>query len=235
MRTDQARNDPGQYDELAASWWDPHGPLAMLQWIAAARSEHIPPPRRPGAVLLDIACGGGLMAPHTAGYRHIGVDLGERGLTVAREHGVVPVRADARALPIATAAVDVVVAGEVLEHVPDLPAVVAELGRVLAPGGTLVIDTIADTALARFVAVTLAERIPGGPPAGLHDPALFVDRRQLVRLCAEHGVEIELYGLRPSLIGYAGWVLRRRPAVRMVRTRSTAILFGAHGRKASAN
>ncbi|HVX42600.1 MAG TPA: hypothetical protein VHC49_01880, partial [Mycobacteriales bacterium] len=70
---------------------------------------------------------------------------------------------------------------------------------------------------------------------GLHDPALFVNRAQLVRACAEHGIAIELFGLRPSLIGYVGWLARRRPAVPMVRTRSTAILFGAHGQKASAD
>ena len=41
------------------------------------RAEHIPRATRPDAVLVDLACGGGLMAPHAAalGYRHVGLDL----------------------------------------------------------------------------------------------------------------------------------------------------------------
>src|SRR3712207_8193188 len=41
------------------------------------------------------------------------------------------------------------------EHVPDLPRVVAEITRVLRPGGTLVIDTIADTWWGRFSSITV--------------------------------------------------------------------------------
>ena len=47
---------------------------------------------------------------------------------------------------------------------------------MLRPGGTLVLDTIAATRCAELVTVTMGERIPGGAPPGIHDPALFVDR-----------------------------------------------------------
>jgi hypothetical protein len=46
-----------------------------------------------------------------------------------------------------------------------------------------VVDTIAATIRARLLAVSVAERIPGGPPPRLHDAALFVDRVQLVAEC----------------------------------------------------
>lgn len=230
-----ARNDPAQYDELVAAWWDRRGPFAMLHWLAAARAELLPPPSKTGAILLDIACGGGLLAPHVDGYRHVGVDINHSALNVAREHGVQPIRADARALPIATGSVEVVVAGEVLEHVPDQTAVVAEIARVLAPGGTLILDTIAATRLARVVAVTIAERIPGGPPRRLHDPALFVDRKRLVDECRSHGISLRLNGLRPSGRDAVRWLLRRRDDVRLVRSRSTAILFSGVGTKEQAS
>ena len=80
---------------------------------------------------------------------------------------------DVTALPLAAGVADVVVAGEILEHVTDLPGTVAELCRVLRPGGLVVLDTVNDTALSRFVTVTAAERL-GIAPVGLHDPALFV-------------------------------------------------------------
>lgn len=234
MKTVLGRNDPKQYDELADRWDDPHGPLSMLRWLAAARLELIPPATRDGAVLVDLACGGGLLAPAVArlGYRHIGVDITASALRAARERGVAAIRGDVAHVPLADGVADVVVAGEVLEHVPDPAAVVAEAGRVLRPGGTLVLDTIAATALARLVAVTIGERIPGGAPPGIHDARLFVDRAELVAAAAGCGIPLHLHGLRPSVRGYLRWLLRLRDDVPMRRTRSTAVLFAGAGRKA---
>jgi len=227
------RNDPAQYDELVDHWWRHDGEFAALHWLAASRAERIPAASRPDAVLVDLACGGGLMAPHAArlGYRHVGVDLGAQGLRVAREHGVLAVRGTVLAVPLADGCADVVVAGEILEHVPDLAGTVREACRLLRPGGLLVIDTLAATALGRFVAVTLAERLPGGPPPGIHDPALFVDRAALVRECARHGVDLRLRGIRPSMRDLVRWLRTRRGAVRMVPAPTTAVLFQAVGRR----
>jgi 2-polyprenyl-6-hydroxyphenyl methylase/3-demethylubiquinone-9 3-methyltransferase len=227
------RNDPAQYDDLADQWWRPSGGFAALHWLAASRAEHIPPATGPDAVLVDLACGGGLMAPHVArlGYRHVGVDLGESGLRVARDHGVVPVRGSVLAVPLADGCADVVVAGEVLEHVEDDVAVLAECARLLRPGGTLVLDALADTRIGRFLMVTVGERLPGGPPPGIHDPALFVDRARLLAAADRFGLELRLVGLRPSLRQAAAWALGRREAVAMKPTRSTAVVFAGYGRK----
>lgn len=226
-------NDPAQYDDLADQWWAPRGQFAMLHWIAEARAALVPPAVRPGSLLLDLACGGGLLAPHVArkGHRHVGLDLSPTALPLAREHGVLPVRGDVTRLPFRDGVADVVVAGEVLEHVPDAPALVTEACRLLRPGGTLVIDTIADTWWGRFSAVTVGERMPAGPPKLLHDPALFVDREAVVAAARAAGVELTLSGLRPSAVDYLLWLTGRKPSVRMLPTRSTAGLFQASGRK----
>jgi 2-polyprenyl-6-hydroxyphenyl methylase/3-demethylubiquinone-9 3-methyltransferase len=174
-----------------------------------------------------------LLAPHVAGlgYRLVGVDLTRSALVQAAEHGVTAVQGDAAVLPLADGCADVVCAGEILEHVVDLRGAVREACRVLRPGGVLVIDTIAATFLARMLVVTVAERIPGAAPPGLHDPALFVDRHLLVSECARHGVRLQLNGLRPSVWSLLRWLRRRPGAARMVRTWSTAVLFQAQGTK----
>jgi 2-polyprenyl-6-hydroxyphenyl methylase/3-demethylubiquinone-9 3-methyltransferase len=190
-------------------------------------------------VLVDVACGGGLFVPHAQrlGYAHVGVDLSRSGLAVTRSRGGGAVQGDAAALPLRTGAADVVVAGEVLEHVEDLPAVVAEVCRVLRPGGTVVLDTIANTWFGRVSSITVGERLPGGPPPRLHDPALFVDRDRLRAEFARHGVALDLEGLQLPPLSYLRWAwarLRSRrplPPVRLRPTRSTAGLFQGSGIK----
>ena len=229
----RARNDPAQYDELADEWWEPSGEFAALHWLAASRARHIPPAPHPDAVLVDLACGGGLMGPYVArlGYRHVGVDIGLRGLELAREHGVTPVRGSVLAVPLAEGCADVVLAGEILEHVEDDVGVLTECARLLRPGGALVLDALAAGRLSTLVNVHLLERLPGGPPKGLHDPALFVDRKRLLAAADRVGLDLELVGLRPSMREAIAWRLGRRDMVRMKPIRSTAVVFAGYGRK----
>jgi 2-polyprenyl-6-hydroxyphenyl methylase / 3-demethylubiquinone-9 3-methyltransferase len=227
------RNDPRQYDDLADQWWRPGGGFEILHWLAAARAALIPPAPREGAVLLDAGCGGGLLAPHVRGkgYRHVGVDLRRTGLERAAVHGVVPVIGDVSALPLAAGSADVVVAGEILEHVTDLPAVVAELCRVLRPGGLLVLDTVNDTPLGRFITVTAGEWL-GIAPVGLHDPALFVRPKRLVAEFARHGLALQIRGIRPTMGGLLRWLATSEKSDgRIVPTWSAAVLYQGRARK----
>jgi 2-polyprenyl-6-hydroxyphenyl methylase/3-demethylubiquinone-9 3-methyltransferase len=221
------RNDPGQYDDLAGEWWRPGGAFEPLHWLAAARAELIPAGT---GVLLDVACGGGLLAPHVRGYRHVGVDIGESATRIAKEHGVETVRGDVLRLPVRDASADVVVAGEVFEHVRDLEGLVREIARVLKPGGTLVCDTLAATRVSKVVMVSLAERLPF-VPRGIHDPDLFVDPARLQRLCAANGIGLRVRGLRPSVLDAIRWRLGRTRTVRMLPMRWTGVVYQGVGVK----
>lgn len=226
------RNDPRQYDDLADEWLRPEGEFAALHWLAPARARLVPQPTRPGAVLVDLACGGGIMGSHIDGYRHVGVDLTHSALVVARTQGLTPVQADVTTLPLPDESVDVLIAGELLEHLPDHEATVAEMARVLRPGGTVVLDTMADTWWGRLSLVTIGEWLPGGPPRHCHDPALFIGPAQLRMLFARHGVELRTFGIRPAALSYLRFFIQRNRTVRIAVNRwSQAALYQGVGRK----
>src|SRR4051812_7549592 len=113
---------------------------------------------RPGERVLDVGVGPGLLAVEMARAvgptgRVCGIDTSESMLALAVRRapvaGGAPVDlrcADAVAVPYGDASFDVGVATQVLEYVADVPAAVAELWRVLRPGGrVLVVDTDWDT------------------------------------------------------------------------------------------
>ena len=161
----------------------------------------------------------------------MGVDLGEPGLRLARGHGVLPVLGSVLEVPLADGCADVVVAGEILEHVEDDVAVLAECARLLRPGGTVVLDALPDTRLSVLLNVHLLERLPGGPPRRLHDPRLFVNRGRLLAAAGALGLDLRLVGLRPSVREVIAWNLGRRDTVTMKPMRWTGWVFAGHGVK----
>src|SRR3954470_18608074 len=107
-----------------------------------ARVAQIAGPLR-GKRVLDCGCGAGNYALEYArlGARTVGIEYQRDKLRSAPRGtpGVLLMAADASALPLASESFDVVVLNEVLEHVPDQRLVLAELRRVLTPGGRLVL------------------------------------------------------------------------------------------------
>ena len=231
----RARNAPEQYDDLAHAWWDERGPFAALHWLAVARGRLVPAPSAQGALLVDLGCGGGLMAPHVpAGFRHVGVDRNAAALEQAAARGIEPLLADVGAVPLPDGCAEVVVAGELIEHVEDLPALVAEIARLLQPGGIVVYDTINATLWARLSLVWVGERMPGGPPRHIHDPRLFVAPRRLAALLNAYGLEVEQqYGLQPHPPSYLRFLRDRSAPVQMERIRSLSALYAGRARRTS--
>ena len=107
-----------------------------------------------GSVVVDIGCGAGtdlLLAARRVGAhgRAIGVDMTEamraRALAGARAYGFANVEivdGDATRLGVADRSVDVVISNGVLNLVPDKGRAVAEIARVLKPGGRVQIADI---------------------------------------------------------------------------------------------
>jgi len=101
---------------------------------------------QPDLRILDVGCGtGGLLAHlHTgtgAATRAVGVDRSEAALGFCGRRGLRSVAcAETTQLPFRASTFDVVLLLDVLEHVPDEAALLAEIRRVLRPGGTALIS-----------------------------------------------------------------------------------------------
>jgi SAM-dependent methyltransferase len=79
-----------------------------------------------------------LTRAYASGNEVVGVDVDREALDEAAKLGIETVWADVEEpLPFADAAFDVVVAAELLEHVRRPDGLVAEIARVLRPGGTI--------------------------------------------------------------------------------------------------
>lgn len=100
-----------------------------------------------GKVVLDVPCGTGYGATYLAGYAatYIGIDKDGESIEWAREHYSTPkTEFIARTVPplgIQTGFVDLVVSFEGIEHIADQAGFVAEMARVLKPGGTFILST----------------------------------------------------------------------------------------------
>lgn len=93
----------------------------------------------PGRRLLDVGCAAGWLLRHATerGWSARGVELSESAAKFARGRGLEVFQGDLLAARLPDAAFDLVYLGDVLEHVPDCRATLAEAARVLAPGGHL--------------------------------------------------------------------------------------------------
>jgi SAM-dependent methyltransferase len=111
--------------------------------------------------ILEVGCGWGELAEwlgRETGAEVVAVDLSTRMVELARERGVKAHVGDVQELPFADGEFDVAVAAWMLYHVPDLDRGIAELARVLRPGGRLVVATNS-----RFHLLELRELVGSGP------------------------------------------------------------------------
>lgn len=188
--------DAAEIEKFAAQaerWWDPDGPAAPLHAMQPARLDYIrdqaiaaldldPSARRvlDGRRVLDVGCGPGLLSEPMArlGGRVVGIDPTEASIAVARAHAAgqgleIDYHATtAEALAAQSPDVepfDLVLAMEVVEHLPDPAETLAAVGAAARPGALFVGSTLNRTAASYLGAIVAAERLLGWLPAGTHD------------------------------------------------------------------
>ncbi len=124
---------PGQVD---LDLWNEH----FSRYVFAARLAR-------GKRVLDLGCGTAYGSSEIARYAAVvtGLDISSDAIDYARRNTAQPnvrfVQASAAAIPMREAAFDLVVAFEVIEHITEWRELLADVRRILAPGGQLVVST----------------------------------------------------------------------------------------------
>jgi SAM-dependent methyltransferase len=163
-----------------------------------------------GERVVDVGCGTGNAALLAAarGARVTGVDPAARLLEVAREQAAAQgfdatfALGEAAALPLPDAEADVVLSVFGAIFAPDAAAAAAEMARVTAPSGRIVLSAwvpegaIHEAVQAAQDAVRRAVGAPAGPP-----PFAWHDRDALAGLLAPHGFEVAVEEERLTFTG----------------------------------
>ena len=190
----------------------------------------------PGSDILDAGCGGGSLAVALAlrGYRVTGVEASDAFVASVRERAHAAGVADrvriesgtVTALQAQTGSFDLVVSGEVLEHVPDDAAAVREYHRVLRPGGRCIVSVPAHPALWDFTDEWAGH-------------VRRYRRRELAARFAEAGFEVErlrAWGF-PTVLLYHRLIFlpwSRRASRRPVQVRRAEVAAPSPARRAAA-
>jgi 2-polyprenyl-6-hydroxyphenyl methylase/3-demethylubiquinone-9 3-methyltransferase len=190
--------DPAEIARFAAmadEWWDPAGkfkPLhkfnpVRLGYIRDRLAQHFgrdPLGAKPlaGLRLLDIGCGGGLVAEPMArlGATVVAIDASAKNIAIASNHAArmglaIDYRhATAEDLVAAGEQFDAVLSLEVVEHVADVDLFLSNCGDLVRAGGALVVATLNRTPKAFLLAIVGAEYVMRWLPRGTHEWKKFV-------------------------------------------------------------
>lgn len=190
-----------KFEALAARWWDPTSEFKPLHEINPLRMGFLTSiTSLSGKRVLDIGCGGGILAEAMArqGAEVVAIDMAEASLSVARLHQLESkLDIDYRRIPAEElaeqepASFDVVTCLEMLEHVPDPSAIVAACQKLVKPDGEVLFSTINRNPKSYLFAIIGAEYILNLLPRGTHEYAKFIRPSELAGWAREAGLSLK--------------------------------------------
>jgi 2-polyprenyl-6-hydroxyphenyl methylase/3-demethylubiquinone-9 3-methyltransferase len=189
-----------KFDALAHEFWDPRGAFHPLHALNPVRVDYIAQRTElMGRRVADVGCGGGLLAEALArrGAHVCGIDLAPAMIEVAQLHAhesqlTIDYRVcSAEQLALHNAgSFDAITCMELIEHVDDPAALVAQLATLLRPGGDLFVSTINRNLRSFLTAIVGAEYLLNLIPRGTHEYARLLRPAELARLARAQGLEL---------------------------------------------
>lgn len=186
----------------ASSSFDERPFRAENQGLLDAFASLAPPGR-----LLDVGCASGWLLKHAAerGWKATGVEPSPAAAEFARSLGLDVRHGDLVVARFEPGRFDLVYMGDVLEHVPDCRATLAEVARVLAPGGFLYLrGPITTHSLARGLGLALYRAL--GRDIVLREPPYHLweftpgSLRRLVEAVGLEGIRLRQSKIPPGRV-----------------------------------
>ena len=190
-----------KFEALAARWWDPDSEFKPLHEINPLRMSYISRKVNPaGKKVLDIGCGGGILAEAMAhhGASVTAIDMADASLSVARLHQLESkLEIDYQKSSAEQYAqdhseqFDIVTCLEMLEHVPEPAKVIQACYDLVKPGGTVFFSTINRNPKSYLFAIVGAEYILNLLPRGTHDYARFIKPSELAAFSRDSKLDLQ--------------------------------------------
>jgi 2-polyprenyl-6-hydroxyphenyl methylase/3-demethylubiquinone-9 3-methyltransferase len=206
-----------RFSKLAHDWWNEGGKFKPLHRFNPVRLGYIRDTlarhyqrdieaEKPldGLSILDIGCGGGILSEPLArlGANVTGIDPSRANIAIAKTHAAesgleINYRVTtAEALVKQAESFDMVLAMEVIEHVPEPGAFLHACARLTKPGGLLLVATINRTFKALTLAIVGAEYVLRWLPRGTHHYDKLVTPEEIAHPLDDAGMELlELQGV----------------------------------------
>lgn len=188
-----------KFSAMAEEWWDVNGKFKPLHQMNPSRIRYIK--EKVGGDLkklrlLDIGCGGGLLAEPLArlGAQVTAIDASEKNISIAKLHAEREnLSIDYRAITaeeLNTPPYDVVTALEIIEHVDHVPQFIETCAARLKPGGMLFISTLNRTAKSYLTAIVGAEMVLRWLPRGTHEWKKFLKPAEIITEAEKHNLQL---------------------------------------------
>lgn len=213
MQAPQTTVDPSEiakFEAMAAEWWDENGKFKPLHMLNPCRLDYITSQIAgefdrdlkatspfSGLRILDIGCGGGLLAEPMArlGADVVGADAAERNIPVAKIHAEQSgLKIDYRHTTAEDMAAqgeqfDVVLNMEVVEHVASPIDYLVACRQLLKPGGLHICSTLNRNPKSYMMAIIGAEHVMRWLPKGTHEWSKFITPDELFDLMRNAGLD----------------------------------------------
>ncbi len=227
MITTADQREINNFAVLSDQWWDQDGPMAPLHSFTPVRVDYIlqaigkffpiktsnhqgAKVSLAGLRVLDIGCGGGLLAEPMArlGASVTGIDVTDEAIQAAKTHSekmrlaINYQTTTAENMAASGIIFDVIYSSEVIEHVADRGLFIESIAKMLTSNGVVIITTINRSLPALLFAKFALEYIVRIVPVGTHDPQKFVRPQELRAEFAKAGILLDdLTGFAPRLGG----------------------------------
>jgi len=196
-----------KFEAAAHRFWDVDGEFKPLHKLNPVRARYVQERcALQHAQVLDVGCGGGLLAETLAraGARVTAIDLAPSMVETARLHALesglsIDYRVEdaERLLNTQAGKYDAITCMEMLEHVPDPSASMLVLGKLVRPGGDVFVSTINRNFKSFLLAIVGAEYVANLVPRGTHEYERLLKPSEIARFARAAALDvIDIAGLR---------------------------------------